>query len=279
MQITNWRSAGRNYRVATGVKRGQDPEAIAKQMTDADTTGLSALVVVTPPRSETDTAMGLHTFRPDGQARPVDGIDAMCAFQALKHSTHPDLEAAEFRFDERAVAVFGGHRDPDMIELDMKRPRLEPVEAHMHVDGFEVIDPPHTYEIPLSDADETVIATLIGLAGGHAVMFTDDLEGMDVRRVRQALEKHHVAPNGIAVHAVKIEQPGWVSMRTWDGGNGEDAAMLPSAFGLGAVCAAGVTMCCTTETNHVRLPEGEGDLSAAWDGDHHVRARGRVEAV
>ncbi len=270
MDITTWKAAGRTYRVAAGLPSAESLNEALSGMT-ADAGDVDALVVVTPPRNDMDAAVGLHVFTPAGEPCPADGVDALCGFHGLRAATAGELAETEMRFGDRAVGLFALKRDPAMVEADLGKPLLNPTDARLVVDGLESIDPPHTFEIPLGD-DQTAIATLLGLEGAHAVMFTDDLDGAELQAVGEALAAHGVSDGPVAVHAVQIGEPGWVRVRSWDRVRG---AAGVSGFGLGAACAAGVTMCCTIASNAARLEHGR--LEAAWDGDGHVRLRGRVD--
>lgn len=248
-------------------------EQVAREVSaEAQGEGSVAIVVVSPPKSEKDAALGLHVFTADAEARPASGVDAMCAYHALREEEGDrPVDAAELRFGDHAVAVVGRHDDVHGVEVDLGKPGLDAKGSGVATDRIEVVDGTHTFEIPLGASGDSTIVTLVRLVGLHAVAFTDDLSAVDLPALGAALKDLGAPGDAISVHAVKIEEPGWLSVRTWDPLDGVGEA---SGFGLGAICAAGVTMCCTVAENAVRCSEGE--LSAGWDGDGHVRLRGRV---
>ena len=248
--------------------------AEAKQHGYAD--DLDGYLVVLPPETETDSAFRLHSFNPACDPAQPDGVDALCAFRAYQNA---EVEAGDPTGDSLALRlgdliVTLSPLGDETIEADLGKPSLEPADAAIDITGLVPVQSPHTYEIELDGFDEAVIVTLVVLEGVHAVIFTQSLGGVPLDRIGPALDAHRAFPKGCTTHAAVVEAPGEVTLQSWQRGVGVTPA---SGLGLGAICAAGVTNACTIESNAARLPDGH--LAASWDGDRHVRLRGRVEAT
>ncbi|MFW5681796.1 MAG: hypothetical protein ACOC1G_02210 [Phycisphaeraceae bacterium] len=279
MKTVTFRSAGRTYdvRVVPRDHHHHEPLPIAQEMiaesrSHGEARHIDGYLVVLPPETETDSAYRLHTFNPEAEPTAFDGIDALCAFEAYHETEARPTASLALRLGSRVATLSSVGREDGVVEADLGKPSLDPADAGVDVSDFTPIQMPHTFEIELEDESEPVIVTLVALEGLHAVIFTQNLDDVPLDRIGPALHAHPSLPD-CSTHVAANVAPGEVELRSWHAGWGVTDA---SGLGLGAISAAGVTNCCTLEANAARLPDGR--LAASWDGDGHVRLRGRVDA-
>lgn len=114
--------------------------------------------------------------------------------------------------------------------------------------------------------------TTVNVGNPHAVIFTDDLEEVDLGEVGPLIECHPAFPERINVHFVRIISPGEVEMITWERGAG---FTLACGTGATSVALAGYRLGHLDRDVQVHLPggdlkisvyHGEGKLGAFMEG-------------
>ena len=150
----------------------------------------------------------------------------------------------------------------ELVRVNMGRPRLEPeLIPIVPEDPKEdtVIDAPI-----LVDGKEYRM-TGVSMGNPHAVVYVDDVDGLDIETVGPKFENHERFPNRINTEFVKVLDDHTAQMRVWERGSGETLAC-----GTGA-CAAAVSCMLnglTEDTVTVKLLGG--DLKIEWDRDADV---------
>ncbi len=102
--------------------------------------------------------------------------------------------------------------------------------------------------------------TCVSMGNPHAVVFLDEVDGLDIEKIGPAFEHHVRFPNRTNTEFVKVIDRNTVQMRVWERGTGET---LACGTGCCAVAAAGVLCGLTDDQVTVRLPGGE--LYIEWD--------------
>ncbi len=144
-----------------------------------------------------------------------------------------------------------------LFTVDMGKPLFAPIRVPANIDCWEIID--H----PLTVGDTTYAVTCLSMGNPHCVVFTDDLDALDLGTVGPLFEKHPVFPEGVNTEFVRAIGPCELSMRVWERGSGETLAC-----GTGA-CAAAVAavrrgICKKNEEITVHLKGG--DLRVLYTG-------------
>ena len=96
---------------------------------------------------------------------------------------------------------------------------------------------PHglSLQTPLSAADASLEVHFLNTGVPHAVVFREDLEGTDVKKLGAALRYHtHFAPKGTNANFIKAREDGSLAIRTYERGV-EDETL---ACGTGVVASA-----------------------------------------
>jgi diaminopimelate epimerase len=137
--------------------------------------------------------------------------------------------------------------------VNMGQPILVPKEIPVDLPGETVI------EQPISIPGQELTMTCVSMGNPHAVFFCDNVESIELEKIGPAVENHHMFPNRINVHFVRIDRPAEFTMRTWERGSG-----ITMACGTGA-CACCVASVLTGRQQRVcagHLPGG--DLALNW---------------
>ena len=96
----------------------------------------------------------------------------------------------------------------------------------------------------------------------HAVIFVDDVEGLNLPAIGPEMEKHAMFPERANIEFAQVTGPHEVQMRVWERGSGETLAC-----GTGA-CACAVASVLTGKADRdVTVHLRGGDLHVFWDPD------------
>lgn len=119
------------------------------------------------------------------------------------------------------------------------------------------------------------IITMVSMGNPHAVVFVDDLDKINVKRLGQAIENHKRFPEKTNVEFVKIINKSKIKMKVWERGAG-----ITLACGTGA-CAALVAFALTYQTSNKAIVSLDGgDLEIFWDKKtNHVFKTGPAKIV
>ncbi len=160
----------------------------------------------------------------------------------------PKLEAAEVPILCEAVteecvvdedSVLGGGYAEDIVKIgDCRKVINEPIV----VDGME-------YRI-----------TGVSMGNPHAVVFLEDVEGLEIEKIGPKFENHERFPKRINTEFVRVIDRETIEMRVWERGSGETLAC-----GTGA-CAAAVASILNGLAEHkVTVKLRGGDLLVEWE--------------
>lgn len=140
------------------------------------------------------------------------------------------------------------------IRVDMGSPRLKPEEVPVVAEGDQVVDAP-------IDIDGTIYhMTAVSMGNPHAVVYVEDVTGMDLETIGPKFENHPCFPNRVNTEFCRVLDRHTVEMRVWERGSGETMAC---GTGACAVAVASILNGYTEDQVTVRLLGG--DLEIAWD--------------
>ena len=102
--------------------------------------------------------------------------------------------------------------------------------------------------------------TAVSMGNPHSVIFTNEVDTLDLEKIGPALENHPVFPERVNTEFVQVLGPHEVRMRVWERGSGETWAC-----GTGA-CATVVACVLNGKTERdVTVHLRGGDLFIVWD--------------
>lgn len=158
------------------------------------------------------------------------------------------------------------------LQLFMKDGKVDTVRVDMGSPILRAEDIPVT--VPAGRVQERVIAepicvqgqeykmTCVSMGNPHAVVFMDDVAGLDIGQIGPFFENHERFPNRTNTEFVKVLDRKTVQMRVWERGTGET---LACGTGSCATVVACILNGLTDHTVTVKLLGGE--LEITWDTD------------
>lgn len=141
-----------------------------------------------------------------------------------------------------------------LVKVDMGSPELVAANIPIVAEGEQVIDEP----IDVNGREYRM--TGVSMGNPHAVVYVDDVKGLDLEKIGPAFENHKRFPNRVNTEFVKVIDRHTVEMRVWERGSGETMAC---GTGACAVAVASILNGFTEDTVTVKLLGG--DLFIEWD--------------
>ncbi len=141
-----------------------------------------------------------------------------------------------------------------LVKVDMGSPELVPANIPVVAEGDTCIDEP----IVVDGVEYRM--TCVSMGNPHAVVYIDDVKGLDIEKVGPKFENHERFPRRVNTEFVRVIDRNTVEMRVWERGSGETLAC-----GTGA-CAVAVSSILNGYTeNKVTVKLLGGDLFIEWD--------------
>ena len=133
-------------------------------------------------------------------------------------------------------------------------------------------DEPEAIQTPIEANGEKFRITSLLMGVPHTMIFVDDLNTVDVKRIGSTIEKHSLFPQGTNVNFVEVVDKSRVKLRTWERGAG---ATLACGTGSCATVVAAILNEYTDRFVTVELQYGE--LLIEWAEDGNVFMTGPAE--
>ncbi len=277
VRFTKMHGLGNDYIYVNGfTETVADPASLSRAISDRHTgVGGDGLILILPPQNGVEADLRMRMFNADGSESQMCGNGIRCV---CKYAHDHGLSTAKPMRIETGAGVLAldytvnGHGEVETVTVDMGEPTLElaaiPVDAK-HLDGSE--ESTHRFTVDR----ESLVATFVSMGNPHAIIFVDDVAGIDLLRLGPPIETHLAFPQRINVHFVQVTSVSEVTMRSWERGSGATRAC---GTGACAVCVAGVVGNRTDRKLRVHLPGG--DLQLNWDEQtNHVFMTGPAVEV
>lgn len=252
--------------VDASAHRVADPAGLARRVSPRRTgIGADGLILICP--SPTADAR-MEMYNADGSRGAMCGNGIRCVGKYLAERDPGRPATLRIDTDAGVKTLELTWRDARVVEVtvDMGEPILDGPRIPVAAAG-RVVD------APLEVAGAAWRVTCVSMGNPHCVVFTDDVEGLDLERLGPPFEHHPFFPDRVNTEFIRVETPTLLRMRVWERGSGETAAC-----GTGA-CAALVAAVLTERAERrATLRLNGGDLAIEWRAaDDHVLMTGAAE--
>lgn len=255
MKFTKMQGLGNDYVYVNCMEqRIEDPEELARRISDRHFgIGSDGLILICPS-DKADFEMRMYNA--DGSRGEMCGNGIRCVAKyvydyGLTDQTSISVETlAGIKYLELDVQ----DGKVGLVKVDMGTPILEPEKIPVAAEGSQVVDE------PLLVDGKMFRMTCVSMGNPHAVIFVDDVQGMDLEKIGPSFENHDRFPRRINTEFVRVLDSNTVEMRVWERGSGETLAC-----GTGA-CATAVACILNGYTkDQVTVKLLGGDLKIQWD--------------
>jgi diaminopimelate epimerase len=150
------------------------------------------------------------------------------------------------------------------ITVNMGAPVLDTAKVPFNADGLTPISQADDVSWPLTINDKVVYVSAVSMGNPHAVQVVENSETFPVLQDGPLIEHHPRFPKRVNAGFMQVLNPQHIRLRVYERGAGETLAC-----GTGA-CAAVVTgIRRGLLTSPVCVSMHGGELSIAWQGEHH----------
>lgn len=226
-------------------------------------------LILIGPSGEADVSMRI--FNADGSEAQMcgNGIRCVAKYAYDEGLVTKDTIRIETRAGVKTVRLFVEGGIAVRARVDMGEPRLLRDQIPMKGNAGE-----RCIDTALSAAGQEFRITAVSMGNPHAIIYTEDVDAVDLLKLGPAIERNEAFPERTNVHIVQIISPSEVRMRTWERGSG---VTLACGTGASAVCVAGVLTDRNGRRVLIHLPGG--DLEIEWAEDNHVFMTGPATKV
>ena len=258
MKFTKMHGTGNDYIYVNGFEEKlENPSEAAVKLSDRRFgIGSDGLILILP----SDVAdCRMEMFNADGSIGKMCGNGIRCVAKyvydrglvkkdVLRVETRSGVKTLQLRVEDGKVAS---------VRVNMGQPELDPEKIPVLFSKDRMVD-----EEVYTPSGNVWRVTCVSMGNPHAVIFVDDVEGLNLPAIGPEMEKHAMFPERANIEFAQVTGPHEVQMRVWERGSGETLAC-----GTGA-CACAVASVLTGKADRdVTVHLCGGDLHIFWDPD------------
>ena len=255
MKFTKMHGLGNDYVYVNCFEETvENPSEAARYLSDRHTgIGSDGLILICP----SDTAdFEMRMYNADGSRSEMCGNGIRCVGKYVYDHGLTETSIS--------VETLGGIKYLDLTVEDGQAVliRVDMGEPELRADHIPVV----------REAEERVIneavtvdgreyrMTGVSMGNPHAVVFLEDIKGLDIEKIGPKFENHERFPNRINTEFVRVIDRETIEMRVWERGSGETMAC-----GTGACAAAVASILNGLAERRVTVRLLGGDLLIEWD--------------
>ena len=255
MKFTKMHGLGNDYVYVNCFEEKIDnPPAVARFVSDRHIgIGSDGLIMINPSKT---ADFEMEMYNADGSRGEMCGNGIRCVAKYVYDYGLTDKT-------QISVETLGGLKYLDLtvedgkvslVKVDMGKPKLEADLIPIISEREQVIDE------PIEVDGKEYHMTGVSMGNPHAVIYVDDVKGLDLEKIGPKFENHERFPKRINTEFVHCIDRQTVEMRVWERGSGETLAC-----GTGA-CAVAVSSILNNLTDtQVTVKLLGGDLQIEWD--------------
>ncbi len=146
-----------------------------------------------------------------------------------------------------------------LVRVNMGSPVLEAAQIPIVSEKEKVINE------PIVAAGTKYRMTGVSMGNPHAVVYIEDVRGLEIEKIGPAFENHHRFPDRVNTEFVRVMDEHTVEMRVWERGSGETLAC-----GTGACAVAVASILNGYVKGEVTVKLLGGDLQIEWDREENT---------
>ena len=255
MKFTKMHGLGNDYVYVNCFEEKIDnPPAVARFVSDRHFgIGSDGLIMINPSKT---ADFEMEMYNADGSRGEMCGNGIRCVAKYVYDYGLTDKT-------QISVETLGGIKYLDLtvedgkvslVKVDMGKPELEADLIPIISEREQVIDE------PIEVDGKEYHMTGVSMGNPHAVIYVDDVKGLDLEKIGPKFENHERFPKRINTEFVHCIDRQTVEMRVWERGSGETLAC-----GTGE-CAVAVSSILNNLTDtQVTVKLLGGDLQIEWD--------------
>lgn len=256
MKFTKMHGIGNDYVYVNCFEETvENPSETAKFVSDRHFgIGSDGLILIKPSQIA-DCEMDMYNADGSQGAMCGNGVRCVAKFVYDAGIAKKDRISVATKSGIKYVDVFAENGKAVSVRVNMGAPILRAEEVPM------VCEKDTAVAYPLEVDGSVWNVTAVSMGNPHAVVYIDDLDGLEIEKIGPAFEHHPAFPDRVNTEFVRVIDRHTVQMRVWERGSGETLAC-----GTGA-CAVAVSSILNgfVEDGEVTVKLLGGDLRIEWD--------------
>ena len=228
------------------------PASLAVRLSDRHTgIGADGIVLILRPENTARADAKMRMFNADGSEGAMCGNAIRCVGKYLRENglTRKTNLRIETKSGDRELWLTLENGLVTSVKTDMGRAELRPEQIPVALPGESVVSRP----VIIGGAEYEI--TCVSMGNPHAVVFTDDIDALDLRKIGPLFENSPLFPDRVNAEFAEIIAANELKMRVWERGSGETQACGTGA--CAAAVAAILTGRCAADTDiRIHLPGG-----------------------
>lgn len=233
MKFTKMHGCGNDY-VYVDCTREMlaDPNGAAKMVSDRHFgIGSDGLILICPSQKG-DFRMRMYNSDGSEGAMCGNGIRCVAKFVYDKGLTDKTRLAVETNAGMKYLDLTVEDGKVSKVRVDMGAPSLKAAEIPVVGLGETVVGQ------PVNVAGQDWSMTCVSMGNPHAVVWCDDVDGLDIEKVGPCFHDHPMFPDRVNTEFVRVIDRQNVQMRVWERGAGETWACGTGACATAVACVA-----------------------------------------
>lgn len=260
MKFTKMQGLGNDYVYVNCMEEEiENPSELAKQVSDRHYGVGSDGLILIGPSEHADFEMKMYNA--DGSRGEMCGNGIRCVGKYVYDYGLTDQT-------EISVETLGGIKylsltvengKVSLVKVDMGSPIFVPEQIPVKAGRQDAVD------VPINVDGKEYRMTCISMGNPHAVVYMDDIKGLEIEKIGPKFEQHPCFPNRVNTEFAHVIDRQTVEMRVWERGSGETLACGTGACAVAVSCMVNGL---TDDTVTVRLLGG--NLEIAWDREKNI---------
>ncbi len=261
MEFTKMHGIGNDYVYVNCFKEQvENPGELAIRVSDRHFgIGSDGLILIKPSdRADFEMAM----YNADGSEGAMCGNGIRCVAKYVYDYGLTDQ--TRIRVDTKSGIkvldlTIGEDGKVSFVRVNMGSPELTAAQIPIISEREQVVAE------PVEVGGATYAITGVSMGNPHAVVYLEDVKGLDIEKVGPLFEHHERFPDRINTEFIRVTDRENLEMRVWERGSGETLAC-----GTGACAAAVASMVNGYTEDEVTVHLLGGDLRVRWDREENL---------
>lgn len=259
MKFTKMHGIGNDYVYVNGFAETiRNPEETARLVSDRHFGIGSDGLILIKPSEKADFEMDMYNADGSRGAMCGNGIRCVAKYVYDYGLTDKTRISVDTRSGVKYLDLTVENQRVTQVKVNMGNPVFEPKKIPVLSEKDRVINE------SIQAADREWKITVLSMGNPHGVIFTEDVDTLDLEKIGPKFERHPWFPDRINTEFIRVLDDRTIQMRVWERGSGETMAC-----GTGA-CAAAVASALNGYTGpEVRVRLLGGDLDIFWDREEN----------
>jgi len=254
--FTKMHGAGNDYIYINAIAQPvADPQKLAIRLSDRHFgIGGDGLVLIKPSRTA-DFCMDMYNA--DGSRGKMCGNAIRCVAKYVHDRRLTDkttLEIETLSGIKQLQLQLDDNRKVARVTVNMGAPLFTPADIPVRFAGDAMI------EAPVEVGGQTYQLTSVSMGNPHTVIFTSDVNALDLARIGPQFERLPIFPDRVNTEFCEVIDRRTLRMRVWERGSGETLAC-----GTGACATLAAAVVTGRADRKARLELTGGNLDIEWD--------------